>query len=322
MAELFNIMKNPKAGFDAALAALRSGGLAAVPTETVYGLGADATNGSAVSRIFAAKGRPDFNPLIAHVSGVEMARSIAVLNDVSLKLASRFWPGPLTLVVPLKPGATIAPAVTAGLETIALRQPKGIMADLANALGNPIAAPSANSSGRISPTLAKHVMDDLGDKIDVILDGGNCDVGLESTIVKADDDGVALLRKGGIAVETLEMFLGQKLRPGTDKPKVEAPGMLLAHYAPRTPVRLNAPCANEGEVLLAFGPGVDDGPAVRNLSPEGDLHQAAHNLFAMMKELDMCGATRIAVQPIPQQGIGAAINDRLERAAASVERRA
>ena len=303
-------------GFDPALAALRAGELVAVPTETVYGLAADASSEDAVQRIFAAKGRPDFNPLIAHVSDLAMARRVGQFDDLSLELAKAFWPGPLTIVVPLKTDAGIAPAVTAGLGTIALRQPKGVMVRLAEALGNPIAAPSANSSGKISPTLANHVAGDLGDKVSVILDDGPCSVGLESTIVRAENNALILLREGGISRERLTGTINAPLIEKASK-AIEAPGQLLSHYAPSLPLRLEATSVRDSDALLAFGRDALPGTplAVRNLSVDGDLGEAAHNLFAMMKELDQSGARAIAVQSVPRHGIGLAINDRLARAA-------
>lgn len=319
MVQLFNMSHDYETGFDAALAALRSGGLVAVPTETVYGLGANATDDNAVEKIFQIKGRPGFNPLIAHVSGLQMAERYGVFDALSRSLAAAFWPGPLTLVVELKPHTNIASAVCAGLPTIALRQPRGTMAELASHLGAPIAAPSANTSGRLSPTRANHVLDDLGDGVDVVLDGGSCMIGVESTIIKVQEGNPTLLREGGIAAEDIEAFLGIPLLQGTDKPEVEAPGMLLAHYAPKLPIRLNAKSTKPDEALLAFGTTTSAGPKVRNLSVTGNIDEAARNLFAMLKELDATGATSIAVHPIPETGLGAAINDRLKRAAQSSE---
>ncbi len=312
-----NTIINVLSGFDQAIAMLRNGRLVAVPTETVYGLAADATNTSAVNRIYEAKGRPDFNPLIAHVAGLDMAEKYGAFDDHSRQLAMEFWPGPLTLVLPLKPQSNIAKPVTAGLETIALRHPRGIMAKLSAGLGTPVAAPSANSSGHLSPTLATHVQADLGDKVDLILDGGPCELGLESTIVRCSDGQVTLLREGGLPVEDLEKSLGFAVQRGTNNPKVEAPGMLLAHYAPRKPVRLNATSVSSEDALLSFGHQSTEGQPVAhlNLSENGDLTEAAHNLFAMLKMLDESGAVSIAVQAIPHHGLGAAINDRLRRAA-------
>lgn len=316
MTDLFNIND----GFTLALATLRRGGLVAVPTETVYGLAADATSERAVARIFEAKGRPAFNPLIAHVSNIAMAHRFAEFNDMARLLADRFWPGPLTLVLPLKPRAGIAPAVTAGHQTIALRHPLGVMASLAEELGSPLAAPSANSSGQLSPTLAAHVASDLAGKIDLILDNGPCEVGLESSIVKIEDDQCTLLREGGLARSTIESVAGPLQRAGSGS-AIQAPGMMLAHYAPRLPVRLNAPAPGKNEAFLAFGPQDENFNAVtRNLSLTGNLNEAARNLFAMLNDLDNSGAQAIAVQFIPTDGIGAAINDRLRRAAHAANR--
>jgi L-threonylcarbamoyladenylate synthase len=314
---LVEILKSSEA-FQRALALIEAGEVVAIPTETVYGLAADATNGRAVARIFEAKGRPRFNPLIAHVSSLEMAQAIAAFDPLSLALARAFWPGPLTLVLPLRADASIHPLVTAGLDTVALRMPKGFGAALIAALGRPLAAPSANSSGRISPTSAAAVAADLGDRIPLIVDGGPTPVGLESTIVKSEDGSVSLLRPGGVAAEEIERLAGAPLTRG--ETKLVAPGMLASHYAPHAAVRLGAEEVRPGEALLSFGPaavaGSDSAVAERNLSPAGDLREAAANLFSMLAELDASGASTIAVAPIPAQGLGEAINDRLARAAA------
>ena len=305
-----------------ALALLQAGEIVAIPTETVYGLAGDATKGEAVARIFEAKGRPRFNPLIAHVAGMAMARRIAIFDPLSARLAEAFWPGPLTLVLPLAPGAEVHPLVTAGLDTIALRMPQGFGATLIGRLGHPLAAPSANSSGRITATTAEAVEADLGDRIPLIVDGGPTPVGLESTIVKVDGPVLRLLRPGGIAAEVIEAVARCSLvrEPGAG---VEAPGMLASHYAPSAAVRVGATDIRPGEALLAFGavqPEMAEAAvAVRNLSPAGDLREAASNLFSYMKELDRSGATTIAVAPIPDRGLGEAINDRLNRAAAPRE---
>ena len=301
---------------------LAAGGLVAIPTETVYGLAADATNGAAVAEIFAAKGRPRFNPLIAHVASLDMARAIGVFDDTSLALARHFWPGPLTIVVPLAAGTAIHPLVTAGQDTVALRMPRGFGADVVARLGRPVAAPSANRSGRISPTSAENVSADLGDRIPLIINAGPAPVGVESTIVKVEDGAVRLLRPGGIAAEDIEAtgLTVIRNRPGA---AVQAPGMLASHYAPAAAVRLNADRVAPGEALLAFGPvraaGHEKAAAVLNLSPASDLTEAAANLFAYMHALDATGATRIAVEPVPMNGLGEAINDRLARAAAPRE---
>ena len=304
---------------EAALALIEAGEVVAIPTETVYGLAGDAANGQAVARIFEAKGRPRFNPLIAHVSSLEMANGIALFDPLSQKLADAFWPGPMTLVLPLRDGAAIHPLVTAGLSTIALRMPLGFGGELIAALGRPLAAPSANSSGRVSATTAAAVEADLGSRIGLIVDGGPTPVGLESTIVKAEGNSVRLLRPGGVAAEDIERVLGGPLLRG-GRAGVEAPGMLASHYAPRAAVRLDAHHVGVGEALLAFGPGAMEGAAnalvTLNLSPSGDLREAAANLFAMVQALDRSNAGTIAVMPIPHAGLGEAINDRLRRAAA------
>lgn len=302
-----------------ALALLGGGDVVAIPTETVYGLAGDATNGIGVARIFEAKGRPRFNPLIAHVADMAMAERIAIFDPLSRKLALAFWPGPLTLVLPQRPGNGIHPLVTAGLDTIALRMPRGFGGDLIAELGRPLAAPSANSSGRISATTAQAVAADLGARIKLVVDGGATPVGLESTIVKAEGKGLRLLRPGGIAAGEIEALIGMPLsRGGTAG--VEAPGMLASHYAPGATVRLNADTVGKDEALLAFGrrraEGWQHAAAFLNLSETGDPREAASNLFAYMQELDRSGARTIAVEPIPQGGLGEAINDRLSRAAA------
>lgn len=306
------------AGLVAAAIALADGQLVAVPTETVYGLAADATNDAAVAMVFAAKGRPQFNPLIAHVSGLDMAQKFGKFNETALKLVEAFWPGPLTLVVPLATNQNISSQVSAGLPTIALRQPKGVMAVLSEELDRPLAAPSANTSGKISPTSAHHVAEDLADKVSVIMDGGSCSLGLESTIVKIDKGAVTLLRPGGISQEQLESCLGCPLTTPAPSKQVESPGQLLAHYAPSIPVRLNASDLRNGEALLRFGEHDISGtnPAIElNLSAGENLEEAAQNLFAHLHELDKSLASGIAVQAIPNEGIGIAINDRLKRAA-------
>ncbi|HWD12849.1 L-threonylcarbamoyladenylate synthase [Pseudochrobactrum sp. sp1633] len=302
---------------------LRSGKLAALPTETVYGLAADATNGNAVAGIFSAKGRPHFNPLIAHMATLAMAERYVQFDDISRKLATKFWPGPLTLVLPVRDGAEIHPLVTAGLTTLAIRMPRGPVREIIAMLDRPLAAPSANSSGRISATSAQAVQDDLGAKLDLIVDGGACVVGLESTIVKIENGQAFLLRPGGLAAEEIEAFLGQPLHRLDQRAAIQAPGMMASHYAPDAVMRLNISEVREGEALLAFGAqratGADKAAAVLNLSPSGDLHEAAVHLFDYMKKLDAAGAKTIAVEPIPHHGLGEAINDRLSRAAAPRE---
>lgn len=305
-------------GIARAVALLQAGDLVALPTETVYGLAADATNGLAVAKIYAAKGRPGFNPLICHVVNVEMAEIFGVFDSVSKRLAKHFWPGPLTLVVPMREGAGIHPLALAGLSSVALRVPKGVVSEIITLLGHPVAAPSANSSGKISATSAQAVADDLGDAVPLILDGGASPVGLESTIVKVDGEKIWLLRPGGVAAEEIEALLGIPLERIDQRAAIDAPGMLESHYAPHARVRLNVSDVHEGEALLAFGDVRAAGEAVAmlNLSPSGNLHEAAANLFSHVLELDRSGAKVIAVEPVPSHGLGEAINDRLARAAA------
>jgi L-threonylcarbamoyladenylate synthase len=299
------------AGLARAAAILRAGGLVAFPTETVYGLGGDARSDRAVARIFEAKGRPRFNPLIAHVASVEAARRIARFTPEADRLAAAFWPGPLTLVLPLREDAGLAPLVTAGLPTVALRVPAHPLARrLLEAAGGPVAAPSANPSGRLSPTRAEDVLAGLGGRIEAVLDGGACPVGVESTILGLDGP-PRLLRPGGLPVEAIEACLGAPLLPAETGAAPVAPGMLASHYAPEAALRLDATEAAPGERLLGFGPVAGD----LSLSPSGDLTEAAANLFHHLRALDARGG-RIAVAPIPDRGLGRAINDRLARAAA------
>lgn len=304
---------------DEALAAIAAGEPVAIPTETVYGLAADAANGRAIARIYEAKGRPRFNPLIAHVDTLEMAERIGRFDPLSRQLAQAFWPGPLTLVLPLQPGAAVHALVTAGLDTVALRMPRGFAATLVAALGRPLAAPSANRSGRISATTAEAVAADLGTRIPLIVNGGPTPVGVESTILKVEDGRLLLLRAGGVTAEEIEAATGQKVERGAGG-RIEAPGMLASHYAPDARVRLNATEVLPGEALLAFGPvrakGAERAKAVLNLSAAGDLGEAATNLFSHLQALDDSGASMIAAEPVPHHGLGAAINDRLSRAAA------
>ncbi|MEM9343976.1 MAG: L-threonylcarbamoyladenylate synthase [Pseudomonadota bacterium] len=291
-----------------AAALLRAGGLVAFATETVYGLGANARDGQAVARVYEAKGRPSFNPLIVHVPTVDAARSIAVFDDAAERLAEAFWPGPLTLVLPLARQAGLSGLVTAGLDTVAVRVPEHPVArELLAEAGVPVAAPSANVSGQVSPTTADHVFDGLSGRIDAVLDAGPCEVGLESTIV-ATGSAPTLLRSGGLPVEAIEAGVGPLAEHGGG---VVAPGQLASHYAPGAAVRLEASAAEAGEVMLGFGP-VD---GARNLSRSGDLREAAANLFGFLRVLDGM-ADRIAVAPVPDHGLGRAINDRLRRAAA------
>lgn len=302
------------AGIARAAELLRAGELVAFPTETVYGLGGDAWSDRAVAKIYAAKGRPSFNPLIVHLPDLAAAEDFAEVGLKARRLARAFWPGPLTLVLPLRPNSGISPLVTAGLETVAIRVPAHPLAQrLLRAFGGPLAAPSANPSGRVSPTTAGHVIEGLSGRIAAVLDGGPCAVGLESTIVLPDSSPV-LLRPGGVPVEALEVALGEPLSPGGDAGKPTSPGQLASHYAPEAALRLNAVEAREGEILVGFGP-------VRGaltLSESGDLVEAAARLFATLREADRLAGPggRIAFAPVPDTGLGRAINDRLRRAAA------
>lgn len=302
-------------GLAAAAAVLRAGRQVAFPTETVYGLGADARDDRAVAGIYAAKGRPSFNPLIVHLADVETARQVARFDDRAERLAAAFWPGPLTLVLPLREGAGISALVTAGLPTVALRVPAHPVARaLLSAFGGPLAAPSANPSGRISPTTADHVAAGLAGRIGGVVDGGACGVGVESTIIGLDGP-ASLLRAGGVPAEAVEAVLGVALVAGGDAGAPTAPGQLLSHYAPAGRLRLNATAALPGEVMVGFGAV----PGELTLSAAGDLTEAAANLFAVLHRLDAMGAAAIAVAPVPETGLGRAINDRLRRAAAPRE---
>lgn len=294
---------------------LRKGGLVAFPTETVYGLGGDARSDHAVARIFAAKGRPHFNPLIVHLPDAAAARGLAVFDARADALAAAFWPGPLTLVLPLRAGSGLSGLVTAGLPTVALRVPAHPVAQaLLQLFGGPLAAPSANPSGRVSPTRAAHVTEGLGGRIEAVIDGGACAVGVESTIVGLDG-AARLLRPGGVPVEALETALGQPLLL-REAGKITAPGQLAAHYAPGAPVRLDAIAARPNEVWIGFGP--QSAGAALTLSGTGDLAEAAARLFHTLREADRLAGPggAIAVAPIPERGLGRAINDRLRRAAA------
>lgn len=298
----------------AAAERLRAGGLVAFPTETVYGLGADATAPEAVARIFAAKGRPMFNPLISHVATLDQARAEAGFTPEADRLASRFWPGPLTLVLPRARGGSVCDLACAGLASVGLRIPNHPLAlDLLRHAKRPIAAPSANRSGRLSPTRAQDVSADLGAVVDMILDGGPCPIGVESTIVACLDGQVALLRPGGLSREAIEAAIGRPLDAAG--PAITAPGMLASHYAPAAGLRLCAQEVRAGEVGLDFARSLG-GAGARDLSPTGDLAEAAANLYSHLRALDAEGAAVIAVAPIPERGLGAAINDRLRRAAA------
>jgi L-threonylcarbamoyladenylate synthase len=299
-----------------AAALLRVGGLVAFPTETVYGLGGDATNERAVAEIFAAKGRPRFNPLIVHVPGLAEAEALAIFDDRAREVVARFWPGPLTLVLRRRSDSGLSLLGSAGLDTIALRAPAHEVAQaLLRETGRPIAAPSANRSGRVSPTEAAHVAEEIGARVSLILDGGRTPVGLESTVLDLSAEAPALLRPGGVTSEQLTVLLGPIA--ALTKGSLKSPGMLASHYAPSLPLRLEADRARPGDALLAFGPEAPPGFAeVLWLSRSGDLAEAAANLFAMLRRLDRPPFTGIAVMPIPEQGLGRAINDRLRRATA------
>jgi L-threonylcarbamoyladenylate synthase len=310
-----------QASIDEAARLIREGELVAFPTETVYGLGGDATNERAVAKIFEAKGRPQFNPLISHVLDAGEACRLVQWNDVADKLAARFWPGPLTLVLPRAKNSPIALLATAGLDTVAIRAPAHPMAQaLIRGAGRPIAAPSANRSGAVSPTRAEHVAESLGSRVKLILDGGPCEVGVESTVLDLTTATPTLLRPGGATREAIEEVIGpvalsHAVPSGNAAHK--SPGQLASHYAPARPVRLNATSVTADEGLLAFGPRPPAGAnQVLNLSVSGDLTEAAANLFAHLRALDQPASARIAVMPIPQTGLGLAINDRLRRAAA------
>ncbi|MFC0283839.1 L-threonylcarbamoyladenylate synthase [Camelimonas abortus] len=311
------------AGLERAAQLLRDGALVAFPTETVYGLGADAANGAAVARVYAAKGRPSFNPLIVHVPDLAGARRYGLFDALALRLAETFWPGPLTLVLPAAPDSPVSALATAGLETVALRVPASDIArDLLARAGAPVVAPSANRSGHVSPTSAAHVLADLDGRIDAVIDGGDTAVGVESTVVAVADGAATLLRPGGVTRAQLEAALGRPLADnraaGPAKPA--SPGMLASHYAPNAAVRLNVTEVRPGEALLTFAgqrpPGTELAAAVTDLSPSGDLAEAAARLFGALRALDAAGAAAIAVAPVPADGLGEAINDRLRRAAA------
>jgi L-threonylcarbamoyladenylate synthase len=318
------ILPAGQAAVTAAARILASGGLVAFPTETVYGLGADAANPAAIARLYQAKGRPAFNPLIAHVGELASAKNIARFDAAAEELAQAFWPGPLTLVLPKTENCVVADLATAGLDTVAVRVPAHPVArEILRAFGGPVVAPSANLSGHVSPTDAAHVESDLAGLIDLIVDGGPVEVGVESTIVGCFETPM-LLRPGGVPREEIERVLGRALAQPpqeveSDSAQPLAPGMLASHYAPRTRVRLYAENVAPDEALLAFGlhrlHGADDALAMMNLSAKGDLAEAAANLFGYLRSLDAKGAKTIAVMPIPNEGLGEAINDRLRRAA-------
>jgi L-threonylcarbamoyladenylate synthase len=307
-------MPSPAEIEDAARA-LREGRLVAFPTETVYGLGADASNGRAVAEVYAAKGRPAFNPLIVHVAAAEDAFGLGVFPEPARRLAQAAWPGPLSIVVPRRADCPVSLLASAGLDSIALRVPAHPVAlALLQAAGRPVVAPSANPSGRVSPTTADHVRRHLGGKVAMILDGGRCRVGVESSVVSFLDDGPKLLRPGGLPRAEIEAIIGGALAVEEHSARPHAPGQLLSHYAPRAELRLNAAEPRNGEAYLGFGPLHAHGPYT--LSARGDLVEAAAALFGLLHEIDATGVGRIAVAPVPHHGLGEAINDRLLRAAA------
>jgi L-threonylcarbamoyladenylate synthase len=313
------------AGLAEAAALLRAGRLVAFPTETVYGLGADATDAAAVARIFAAKGRPAINPLIVHLARADEAAAYAAIDARAEALMEAFWPGPLTLVLPRRAGCALAPAVSAGLPSVALRVPALPLARKLIALaGRPLAAPSANRSGTVSPTAPVHVIESLGAGVDAVIAGGRCAIGLESSVLDLTGDAATLLRPGAVTLEDIAAVLDGEVALASgavdETLAQKSPGLLLKHYAPRVPVRLDAKHAHEGEALLAFGPdrfARGRAVTVMNLSEQGDLEEAAANLFAMLRALDTPEHRGIAVMPVPHVGIGLAINDRLKRAAAA-----
>ncbi|MGP1397924.1 MAG: L-threonylcarbamoyladenylate synthase [Inquilinaceae bacterium] len=311
------IVADGPAGIARAAEALREGRLVAFPTETVYGLGADATDDRAVAALFEAKGRPRFNPLIVHVADAAEAETLVRFDDRAHLLAETLWPGPLTLVLPRLPACPVGLLASAGLDSLAVRVPAHPTARrLLAETGGPVAAPSANRSGAVSPTTPQHVAESLGGRVAMILAGGRCAVGLESTVLDLTGKDPVLLRPGAVTRETLEGLIGPIRRPDADDPAApKSPGRLASHYAPTAPVRLDAQRAEPGEAFLAFGPTLGRGDGL-NLSPTGDLAEAASNLFAMLRSLDRPGVAAIAVAPIPDTGLGEAINDRLRRAAA------
>jgi L-threonylcarbamoyladenylate synthase len=304
-------------GMALAVAALKRGAVIGMPTETVYGLAADASDPKSVAAIYAVKARPSFNPLISHVPSIDMARREGVMDERAEALAKAFWPGPLTLVLPAAPGGRTCELARAGLSTLALRIPAHPLAlALLSSFEGPLSAPSANPSGRLSPTRAAEVASELGDAVELVLDGGPCRAGIESTIVSImPDSPPMLLRPGAIAREDIEAIVGPLSKPAA--PNIVAPGQLQSHYAPRAKIRLGATEAGADEVLLGFGPGAPK--HARNLSKSGDLVEAAANLYRLLRHLDASGAPTIAIMPVPESGLGEAINDRLRRAAAPRE---
>lgn len=321
MAEIIDTRTDPDAALLRAEEVLSQGFPVAIPTETVYGLAADATNPDAISRIYEMKGRPRFNPLICHVSDLAMAEEYVTFDPLSRRLAEAFWPGPLTLILPLKENAKVHALASAGLDTLGVRMPDGFSRKVIARFGRPLAAPSANTSGKISPTKAEHVEADLGGKLTLILDAGPAEIGLESTILKVEGARIRLLRPGGLDVAAVERLTGISVeRPATAGAAIEAPGMMASHYAPGARVRLEATRVEPGEALIRFGgkkiSGEEQAVAVFDLSLAGDLREAAAHLFDYMKRADASGAETIAFGPIPNEGLGEAILDRLERAAA------
>ncbi|APG90232.1 L-threonylcarbamoyladenylate synthase [Sinorhizobium americanum] len=321
MAEIIDTRIEPDRAIEKACAVLSGGEPVAIPTETVYGLAADATNADAISRIYEMKGRPRFNPLICHVSDMAMAEAHVTFDPISRRLAEAFWPGPLTLILPQRSEGTVHALASAGLDTLGIRMPEGFSRRVIARFGQPLAAPSANTSGKISPTSAAHVEADLGAKLKLILDAGPAEIGLESTILKVEDGRLRLLRPGGLDAAEIEALTGLPVeRPEAAGATIEAPGMLPSHYAPGAAVRLNATDVHTGEALIRFGgkalPGENAAALVLDLSPSGDLREAAANLFDYMKKADASGARTIAFSPVPSEGLGEAILDRMQRAAA------
>lgn len=301
-----------------AIALLTHDELVGIPTETVYGLAGNAMSDRAVAKIYEAKGRPSFNPLIVHVSGVDHGMQYAEFNETALKLAKHFWPGPLTLVLPRKKNCALSLLASAGLDSVAIRIPAHpLMQELLRKVKLPLAAPSANRSGKISPTSAQHVKDDLADRVAMILDGGDCAVGIESTVVDLTGEHVIILRPGFITQEKIEDVLGKPIHKAHENREIKSPGMLQSHYAPNKKLRLNAQAVNADEGLLAFGKPLEGAKVVENLSANSNLAEAAANLFRMLRLLDASTAHSIAAMPIPMEGLGLAINDRLIRAASN-----
>jgi len=316
MSKMHNVKQVSPSAIAQAAQLLHAGALVSFATETVYGLGADATNDVAVASIFEAKGRPSFNPLIVHVPDLEAAQKLVDFNPLALKIASKFWPGPLTMVLPRRNKCPISRLASAGLETLAIRIPGNQSArELLQACQCPVAAPSANPSGQISPTTAAHVERGLGDKVSLILDDGPCNIGVESTVIAVTATDITLLRPGGITADDLHQFTQVPVSSAKEDGKITSPGMLLSHYAPSCPVRLNAVDASPNEAFIGFGPGTELFETA-SLSRSGDLKEATANLFALLHELDQKSYESIAIAPIPMKGLGIAINDRLKRAAA------